>query len=118
MFCKETYCKPVNAEQKQVYAEFQSFVRFKMKFCLFLTIVVLGCYFSFLILVGFFPNFLAISVGDSPVTLGIIFGICSILLGVVATGIYSFIVNFFLDSKERELIQKMKKVKIIEEETQ
>ena len=103
MLCKESYCEPKNEEQRKIYEEFEAFMRFKINFSLFLTIIILGCYFSFLILVGFFPDFLSTDIGDSPVTLGIVFGICSILLGV-------------LDSKEKELISKMRKAGIIIEE--
>ena len=116
MLCKESYCEPKNEEQRKIYEEFEAFMRFKINFSLFLTIIILGCYFSFLILVGFFPDFLSTDIGDSTVTLGIVFGICSILLGVLGTGIYTFVANFFLDSKEKELISKMRKAGIIIEE--
>lgn len=116
MLCRETYCEPKNEEQRKIYEEFKAFTSFKIKFSLFLTIVILGCYFSFLVLVGFFPNFLAVSIGDSPVTLGIVFGICSILLGVLGTGVYTFVANVFLDSKQRELVSRMRTAEIIIEE--
>lgn len=116
MICKNNYCEPGNDEQRALYMEFEAFMQFKMRFTIFLTIVVLGCYFGFLTLVAFFPEFLALSVGDSPVTLGIVFGLCSILLGVLGTGIYSFIANIFLDSKEAEIVEKMKKIGLIKED--
>ncbi|MFC3867083.1 DUF485 domain-containing protein [Helicobacter equorum] len=113
MICQKSYCDPINEEQRSVYMEFEAFMRFKMRFALFLTIVVLGCYFSFLALVAFFPEFLALNVGDSPITLGIIFGLCSILLGVLGTGMYSFVANLFLDSKETDIMERMEKVGLI-----
>ncbi|RDU71340.1 DUF485 domain-containing protein [Helicobacter aurati] len=103
----------MSKEQQAAFHEFEEFMRFKMRFCVFLTVIVLGCYFSFLTLVGFFPDFLGLSVADSPITLGIIFGICAILLGVVSTGIYGFVANMFLDSKQEEIIKKMKKSGLI-----
>ncbi|MCX2682640.1 DUF485 domain-containing protein [Campylobacter sp. MIT 21-1685] len=96
-------------DKELAFKEFEIFTRFKMRFCLFLTAVILGAYFSFLILVGFFPEFLSIRIGDSAITLGIVFGVCSILLGVLGTGIYSFVVNYFLDSKQEELLARMTK---------
>jgi len=116
MICKKAYCEPMNEEQRVVFKEFKDFHRFKMRFCLVLTIIILGCYFSFLILTGFVPDFLAISIGNSPVTLGIVFGICSILLGVAGTYAYSFVVNVFLDKKEEEIIANMRRTQLIKEE--
>ncbi|RDU59386.1 DUF485 domain-containing protein [Helicobacter marmotae] len=116
MVCKKAYCEPINEEQRMVFKEFEDFYRFKMRFCLVLTIIILGCYFSFLILTGFTPDFLALQIGDSPVTLGIVFGLCSILLGVLGTYVYSFVVNVFLDKKEEEIIKKMRQTQLIKEE--
>lgn len=116
MVCKKAYCEPMNETQRAIFKEFNEFMRFKIYFSLFLCFVILGCYFSFLILVAFFPNFLGISIGDSPVTLGIIFGICSILLGVLGTYIYGFVSNFFLDTKQDEILQKMQASGLIVEE--
>lgn len=116
MLCKESYCEPRNEEQRKLYEEFVSFMKFKINLSLFLTMVILGCYFTFLILVGFFPDFLSIDIGDSPITLGIVFGIFSIMLGVLGTGLYTFIANVFLDPKQEKLLTKMRTAGIIIEE--
>ncbi|STQ86343.1 DUF485 domain-containing protein [Helicobacter muridarum] len=103
----------LSKEQKIVYEEFKEFMRFKIRFCVFLTVLILGCYFSFLGLVGFFPDLLGLRVGDSPVTVGIVFGICAILLGIISTGLYGFVANYFFDDKQKEILNKMQKSEII-----
>lgn len=113
MTCEKAYCEPQNLEQKKLFEEYENFMRFKLNFALFLSFIILGAYFSFLALVGFFPDFLGISIGESAITLGIVFGICAILLGVLGTYVYSFIANNFLDKRQEELLAKMKEAKLI-----
>ncbi len=61
------------------------------------SIVVLLIYFSFIIVIGFAPNLLAIFLFDSYITTGIIVGLSIIIFSILLTFLYTIIANNFLD---------------------
>ena len=61
------------------------------------SIVVLLIYFSFIIVIGFAPNLLAIFLFDSYITPGIIVGLSIIVFSIFLTFLYTIIANNFLD---------------------
>lgn len=82
-------------EQKYLESiqKFKNFVAFRNKVSLILSLIVLVCYYAFLLSIGIFPEVLGYRVGPSAITLGIILGIFLIVLCVVATGLYTFFAN-------------------------
>lgn len=68
--------------------EYKSLVHYKRKIFWPLFITILTAYYSFVLIIAFFPNWLATTVGGGPTTLGIYFGLAIIFLTFILTGIY------------------------------
>ncbi len=96
---------------KQDYLEsvqrFKRFVAFRNKVGLILSLVVLVCYYAFVLSIGLFPDILGYRVGPSAITLGIILGIFLIVLCIVATGLYTFFANWYFDKAQKEAIEDL-----------
>ena len=90
-------------------ARFYKFVSFRNKFCIFLSIVVLVCYYSFVVGVGAFPEVLGYRLGPSSISLGIILGIFLIVLSIISTGIYTLFANKYFDKEQAEIINDLEK---------
>ena len=50
--------------QESAKAKFYKFVSFRNKFCLYLSLVILVCYYGFVASVGFFPEVLGYQFGS------------------------------------------------------
>ena len=61
--------------QQNALSKFRQFVSFRNKISLVLSLVVLVCYYIFVLSVGLFPEVLGYRLGPSSVTLGIIGGL-------------------------------------------
>lgn len=68
-----------------------------------LSAIMLGAYYSFILLVAFFPDILGIKFGDSVITLGIPVGIGIIILAFILTGVYISIANKEFDNLIAEI---------------
>lgn len=88
---------------------FYKFVSFRNKFCVFLSIVILFCYYSFIVGVGAFPEVLGYRLGPSSISLGIIFGVFLIVLSIVGTGIYTLFANKYFDKEQAEILEGLQK---------
>ena len=74
-----------------------------------LSAVTLLIYFSFILLIAFFPEVLGIRISDeSIITVGIPIGVSIILLAFASTGIYVFIANREFDQTEQRILRKNK----------
>lgn len=93
--------------QKNAKARFYKFVSFRNKFCLYLSLVILVCYYGFVASVGFFPEVLGYRLGPSSITLGIILGIFIIVLSIVSTGIYTLFANKYFDKEQAEILEDL-----------
>ncbi|KAA6226051.1 MULTISPECIES: DUF485 domain-containing protein [unclassified Campylobacter] len=85
-----------------------NFVSFRNTFALWLSAIVLICYYGFMIGVGFFPEILGYHLGPSSITLGIIVGLFIIILVIALTGIYTLFANKYLDKEQEECIEQLK----------
>ncbi|MGX3098102.1 DUF485 domain-containing protein [Helicobacter sp. 23-1046] len=94
--------------QKNAKARFYKFVSFRNKFCLYLSLVILVCYYGFVASVGFFPEVLGYRLGPSSITLGIILGIAIIAISIVSTGIYTLFANKYFDKEQDEILEDLK----------
>ena len=56
-------------------SRFSKFVKFRDRFGLFLAAIMLVIYYIFLVAIGSFPEFLGLRIGNSSVSLGMIFGL-------------------------------------------
>ena len=89
--------------------EFQSLTTRKSFVCWILSAVTLLIYFSFILLIAFFPEVLGIRISDeSIITVGIPIGVSIILLAFASTGIYVFIANREFDQTEQRILRKNK----------
>ncbi|EES89446.1 DUF485 domain-containing protein [Helicobacter canadensis] len=104
-------------EQKYLESiqRFKNFVAFRNKVSLILSLIVLVCYYAFLLSIGIFPEVLGYRVGPSAITLGIILGIFLIVLCVVATGLYTFFANWYFDKIQKEVIEDLEKSGALED---
>ena len=97
-------------EKKIINSEdFKSLVKKKSFVSWLLSTVTLLTYFSFILLVAFFPEVLGSEISDeSIITIGIPIGVSIILLAFVSTGIYVYIANREFDQTEKMLLKKNK----------
>lgn len=93
--------------QKNAKARFYKFVSFRNKFCVWLSLVILVCYYAFVASIGFFPEVLGYRLGPSSITLGIILGIFIIVLSIVSTGIYTLFANKYFDKEQAEILEDL-----------
>ena len=89
--------------------EFKSLVKRKSFVSWLLSAITLVTYFSFILLVAFFPAVLGFKISDeSVITIGIPIGVFIILLAFALTGIYVFIANREFDQIEKIILKKNK----------
>ncbi len=90
--------------------EFKSLVKRKSFVSWLLSSITLLTYFSFILLVAFFPEVLGARISDeSIITIGIPIGVSIILLAFTLTGIYVLIANREFDQIERIILKKHNK---------
>ena len=89
--------------------EFKSLVKRKSFVSWSLSTITLVTYFSFILMVAFFPEVLGLRISnESIITIGIPIGVSIILLAFVSTGIYVFLANREFDQIEKTILKKNK----------
>ncbi|MFC4169069.1 DUF485 domain-containing protein [Teichococcus aestuarii] len=83
--------------------KFQALVRQRSGFAWILSALMLGLYFGFIVLVAFAKELMAVRIGGSVVTLGILLGLGVIVAAFVLTGIYVVRANSRFDELTRSL---------------
>ncbi|RDU65679.1 DUF485 domain-containing protein [Helicobacter sp. MIT 14-3879] len=101
-------------KEQQIMDKFKGFVSSRNKLSIFLSLIVLVCYYAFIIAVGYFPKVLGYKIGPSVVTLGIVVGVSIIVISIIVTGIYTFIANKYLDKEQENIIKELQETGIIE----
>ena len=99
-----------NLEKKIIKNKnFKYLVKKKSFISWFLSSITLLLYFSFILLIAFFPEILGIKISDkSIITIGIPIGVTIILLAFISTGFYVLIANKELDQIEKKILKKYK----------
>lgn len=95
--------------------KFNKFISFRNKFSLFLSVIIMLCYYAFIISVGMFPEVLGYKIGPSSITLGILLGLTLIFTCIIITGIYTFIANKYFDKEQNEILSEMEKCGILKD---
>lgn len=95
------------ASVQDAKARFYKFVSFRNKFCIYLSLVILVCYYAFVASVGFFPEVLGYRLGHSSITLGIMLGIGIIVISIASTGIYTLFANKYFDKEQAQIIEDL-----------
>lgn len=103
------------ASKEEVRARFCKFVSFRNKFSLYLSLIILVCYYAFIASVGFFPEILGYRLGPSAISLGIILGVFIIVLSIVSTGVYTLFANKYFDKEQAEVLEEMDRVGLVKE---
>jgi uncharacterized membrane protein (DUF485 family) len=89
--------------------DFKSLVKRKSFVSWILSAITLLTYFSFILLVAFFPEVLGLRMSDeSIIAIGIPIGVSIILLAFASTGVYIFIANREFDQIEKKILKKNK----------
>jgi len=96
-------------------ARFFRFIAFRDKFCLWLSIVILVCYYAFVASVGYFPEILGYRLGPSSISLGIILGVFIIVLSIISTGIYTLFANKYFDKEQSEILEELESVGLLDD---
>lgn len=95
------------ASVQEAKARFYKFVSFRNKFCVYLSLVVLVCYYTFVLSIGFLPEILGYRLGPSSITLGILWGISIIVISIIGTGIYTLFANKYFDKEQSQIIEDL-----------
>ena len=101
--------------QQKALSKFRQFVSFRNKFSLILSLVVLVCYYAFVLSVGLFPEVLGYRLGPSSITLGIIAGLFIIVLSIIVTGIYTFLANTYFDKDQENILNQLQESNLIQD---
>ncbi len=102
-------------EYKKSIREFRGFVSLRNKVTLWLSVVVLIGYYSFVLSIGLFPDILGYRLGPSSITLGIIVGVSLIALCIIVTGLYTFFANQYFDRRQGEILRELEKSGALED---
>lgn len=101
--------------QQNALSKFRQFVSFRSKISLVLSLVVLVCYYAFVLSVGLFPEVLGYRLGPSSITLGIIAGLFIIVLSIIVTGIYTFLANTYFDKDQENILNQLQESNLIQD---
>lgn len=103
----------LNANSNHALQKFKYFVSLRNKVSIALSLVVLVCYYLFILSVGLFPDVLGYRLGPSSITLGIICGIFIILLCIIVTGLYTFLANTYFDKQQSEILKQLEEENLL-----
>ena len=87
--------------------KFRDLVSERSKFAWVLSLVMLGIYFGFVLLVAFAKGFLAIKIAGGVTSLGILLGLGVIISAFVLTAIYVQRANGRFDTLTRDLTREL-----------
>ena len=87
--------------------KFQELVRRRSRLAYSLSAIVLGTYYTFMMIVAFAPDILRTPLGeDTPVSLGIPVGAAIIVLSWALTGLYSHFANGEFEELNNSLVRE------------
>ena len=73
------------------------YIKVKRNISHLFSFVVIFMYFSFILLIGFYPKLLAKKIATSSMTYGVIFGLSIIIFSIFLTLIYTLLSNKYID---------------------
>jgi len=83
--------------------DYINFIFFNKLISFTFSLVVLIIYFSFILIIGFYPEVLGIFLFDTFITSGIVIGLSIIIFSIFLTLLYTLIANNFLDKLKKEI---------------
>lgn len=88
--------------------EFRQLIRKRLRVCLVLSAIMIIYYTAFYLCMAFLPGFMAATFSDSSViSIGIYFGISSMLLAVILSGYYTWWSSNKFDPVKKEIMKKL-----------
>ena len=73
------------------------YIKVKRNISHLFSFLVIFVYFSFILLIGFYPKLLAKKIASSSMTYGVAFGLSIIIFSIVLTFIYTLLSNKYID---------------------
>ena len=73
------------------------YIKVKRNISHLFSFIVIFIYFSFILLIGFYPELLARKIVTSSMTYGVAFGLSIIIFSIVLTLIYTLLSNKYID---------------------
>ncbi|BAP44252.1 DUF485 domain-containing protein [Pseudomonas sp. 21LCFQ02] len=98
---------PQDIEQLQRHPDFIELVKRKQRLTWSLTLIMLGIYYGFVVLMAFYPQTLGRSLSGGVTSLGIVLAVAVILLSFVLTALYVRQSNRVLDPLTEKLLQQV-----------
>ena len=98
---------PQDIEQLQRHPDFIELVNRKQRLTWSLTLVMLGIYYGFVVLMAFYPQVLGSSLSGGVTSLGIVLAVAVIILSFVLTALYVRQSNRVLDPLTEKLLQEV-----------
>ncbi|WP_111431550.1 DUF485 domain-containing protein [Rhodobacteraceae bacterium DSL-40] len=85
--------------------KFQELIAQRAKLARILSILILGIYFGFILLVAYAPGFLGTPLGSGVTTIGVPVGVFVIVAAFVLTGVYVAKANTTFDQMNKEILE-------------
>jgi uncharacterized membrane protein (DUF485 family) len=95
-------------EQVKQNPKFEQLVKQRSRWAWGLSSIILIVYFSFILLIAFFPAWLGQSLSGGVITIGIPIGVLIIVMAFVLTGVYVHKANKDFDRINQEIISEIK----------
>lgn len=73
------------------------YIKIKRNISHLFSFIVIFMYFSFILLIGFYPKLLAKKIATSSMTYGVAFGLSIIIFSIFLTLIYTLLSNKYID---------------------
>jgi uncharacterized membrane protein (DUF485 family) len=73
------------------------YIKVKRNISHLFSFIVIFIYFSFILLIGFYPELLAQKIETSSMTYGVAFGLSIIIFSIILTLIYTLLSNKYID---------------------
>ena len=96
-------------EKIRANPKFRALVETRGRFAVMLSLLVLVPYYSYMMIVAFFPALLAQRLGEGTTTIGFPIGAAVIILSWLLTGLYIRRANSEFDSMNQELLKEARK---------
>jgi len=75
----------------------EKYIRVKRNVSHLFSFLIIFIYFSFILLIGFYPKLLAKKIANSSMTYGVAFGLSIIIFSILLTLLYTLISNRYID---------------------
>lgn len=97
----------ITTEQIHQLPEYTALTKARNKVVWPLSVLVIGVYFSFILVIAFKPALLGVAVGAGVTSWGVVMGLAIIVFCLVITGIYVYYANTVLEPMTKAIVAKV-----------